>query len=65
MAGVSDDLVATGLSARALAQQAAKVVGGGGGGRDDLAQAGGSDPGKIDEALETVRRIVQEHTSTK
>jgi alanyl-tRNA synthetase len=36
------------------------VVGGGGGGRPDMAQAGGSLPDKIDEALDKVYDIVAE-----
>jgi alanyl-tRNA synthetase len=35
------------------------VLGGGGGGRDTLAQAGGSEVGKIDEALAAARDAVQ------
>ncbi|MCJ7624389.1 MAG: DHHA1 domain-containing protein, partial [Anaerolineaceae bacterium] len=35
-----------------LVREMSKVVGGGGGGRADLAQGGGPDAGKIDEALE-------------
>jgi alanyl-tRNA synthetase len=45
-------LVARGLKAGAVVKSAAKVVGGGGGGRDTLAQAGGRDPGKLEEAIE-------------
>jgi hypothetical protein len=37
-----------------LAQAAAEVVGGKGGGRADMAQAGGSDPAKVDEAMARV-----------
>ena len=37
-----------------LVQEIAKLVGGGGGGRPDLAQAGGKDPTKLDEALASV-----------
>lgn len=48
---VSDDLVARGVSARAVLADAAKVVGGGAGGGDDLAQAGGRDAARLDEAL--------------
>jgi alanyl-tRNA synthetase len=36
------------------------VVGGGGGGRDDMAQAGGRDPSKLDEALATARRSIEQ-----
>ena len=48
---VSEDAVGRGLSAAELVREAAAVVGGGGGGRDDMAQAGGKDPAKLDEAL--------------
>jgi len=34
-------------------------VGGGGGGRPDLAQAGGKDPSKLDDALATVAGWVE------
>jgi alanyl-tRNA synthetase len=34
-------------------------VGGGGGGRPDLAQAGGKDPAKLDEALAAVAGWVE------
>jgi alanyl-tRNA synthetase len=34
-------------------------VGGGGGGRPDFAQAGGSDPGKLDAALARFHELVQ------
>jgi alanyl-tRNA synthetase len=37
----------------------AKMVGGSGGGRPDMAQAGGSDPANLDEALASVVSIVQ------
>ena len=37
-----------------IVKAAAQVVGGGGGGRPDMAQAGGSDPSKLAQALETV-----------
>ncbi len=39
---------------------AAGVVGGGGGGRDDMAQAGGKDPWKLDEALAAARTLIEE-----
>jgi alanyl-tRNA synthetase len=34
------------------------MVGGSGGGRPDMAQAGGSDPSKLDEALAAVASVV-------
>jgi alanyl-tRNA synthetase len=47
----SQEAVEQGLSAAAVIREAAAVVGGGGGGRDDMAQAGGKDAAKLDEAL--------------
>ena len=46
------------VQAGRLVQEIAKVVGGGGGGRPDLAQAGGKDPAKLDQALALVYEIV-------
>ena len=45
-----------GAKAGALAKLGAQVLGGGGGGKDDLAQGGGADASKIDEALAEIRR---------
>jgi len=47
--------VQRGVRAGAIVKAAAQVVGGGGGGRDTMAQAGGRDPAKLPEALETAR----------
>ena len=47
--------VERGVKAGAIVKAAAQVVGGGGGGRDTMAQAGGRDPDKLPEALETAR----------
>jgi len=47
-----------GVKAGALVRDAAKTLGGGGGGKDDLAQGGGSDPAKIDDAFAGIRRAV-------
>ncbi|HET7488227.1 MAG TPA: alanine--tRNA ligase [Acidimicrobiales bacterium] len=46
---------ASGLDAPALVGEAAKLVGGGGGGKGDVAQAGGRDPSRIDDALDALR----------
>ncbi|MCK4283444.1 MAG: alanine--tRNA ligase, partial [Candidatus Brocadiae bacterium] len=62
--GVSQDLVERGLSAQDIAKEAAVVVGGSGGGRDDLAQAGGSDTSRLDDAFEKARQIVRERRLT-
>ena len=42
-----------------MVKQIAAVVDGGGGGRPDMAQAGGSKPEKLDEALEKAYKIVE------
>ncbi|HHX73566.1 MAG TPA: hypothetical protein GX699_01520, partial [Firmicutes bacterium] len=42
-----------------LVGEVAKLTGGGGGGRPDMAQAGGKDPGRLDEALQSVNDLVQ------
>jgi alanyl-tRNA synthetase len=55
IAAVTDDLVKKGLKAGDLIKEVAAVVGGSGGGRPNLAQAGGSDPDKLDEALSIVK----------
>ncbi len=46
-----DVLVSKGLNASDCVKTAAKICGGGGGGRPEMAEAGGKDPSKIDEAL--------------
>jgi alanyl-tRNA synthetase len=56
---VSKSAVERGLSAAAVVREAAPIVGGGGGGRDDMAQAGGKDAGKLDEALAAARAALE------
>jgi len=51
LAAATDDAVERGLHADEIVRDAAAVVGGGGGGRPQLAQAGGRDASKLDEAL--------------
>ncbi len=58
VASVSKDL-AVRFPAGRLVQEIAKLVGGGGGGRADLAQAGGKEPAKLDEALAAVAGWVE------
>jgi alanyl-tRNA synthetase len=53
IAGVTDDLTAR-VKAGDIVNHVAKQVGGKGGGRADLAQAGGSQPGNLAAALESV-----------
>lgn len=54
VASVTEDLVKRGLDAGELVKFLASFLGGGGGGRPTLAQAGGRDAGRLDEALEKV-----------
>jgi alanyl-tRNA synthetase len=51
VASVAPDLVGRGVKAGEIVKCAAAIVGGGGGGRDTMAQAGGRDPEKLDEAI--------------
>jgi alanyl-tRNA synthetase len=46
------------LRAGDLIRPIAEIVGGSGGGRPDMAQAGGTEPGRLDEAIEAVYRGV-------
>jgi len=63
VASFSEGVVKRGLSAVEVIREAAQVVGGGGGGRENVAQAGGRDPGKLDEALETARGAIERKLS--
>jgi alanyl-tRNA synthetase len=58
IAVVSKDLTGR-IHAGNLVKAAAAEVGGGGGGRPDMAQAGGSRPEKLDEALASVYGIIE------
>ncbi len=58
MAVVTQDLVGKGYNASNIIKQVAKVVGGGGGGKPTMAQAGGKDKNKVDEALKLVRSLI-------
>ena len=60
LALVTDDQVARGVRADELVKAAAAVAGGGGGGRPQLAQAGGKDASKLDEALYAARLAARE-----
>ncbi|MEE3258516.1 MAG: alanine--tRNA ligase [Candidatus Latescibacterota bacterium] len=60
IAVVTDDLIEErGLKAGDIARDVAQLAGGSGGGKAHLAQAGGRDPGKIDQALAAVAGIVE------
>ncbi len=48
-----------GLSAVEVIRLAATEIGGGGGGRDTMAQAGGRDPSRLDQALDAARAAIE------
>jgi len=58
LAVVTPDLVAKGYDAGKIVKQVAGVVGGSGGGKPGLAQAGGKDKKKLDEALKLVKSLI-------
>ena len=60
---LTSDLVDAGVEARAILHPAAQVVGGGAGGRGDMAQAGGRDGARLDEALEVAARGAHEQAA--
>jgi alanyl-tRNA synthetase len=59
VASVAPELVGRGVKAGAVVKAAAAAVGGGGGGRDTLAQAGGRDPERLDEAIAAGRAAIE------
>ena len=59
VASFTDSAVKRGLSAADVVREAAAVVGGGGGGRDTVAQAGGRDPSRLEEALQVARAAIR------
>ncbi len=59
VASVAPELVKRGVKAGAVVKVAAEAVGGGGGGRDTMAQAGGRDPEKLDEAVAAGRAAIE------
>jgi alanyl-tRNA synthetase len=58
LAAVTPDLVKKGYHAGQIVKQVAAVAGGSGGGKPDLAQGGGKDKNKLDEALKLVRSLI-------
>ena len=63
VAMATEGAVGRGVHAGDLIRELAKIAGGGGGGKPDMAQAGGRDAGKLDEALgaavDAVRRQLE------
>jgi alanyl-tRNA synthetase len=58
VAAVNDEARARGVSANALVRAIGPLVGGKGGGKDDVAQGGGADASRLDEAIALVAREV-------
>jgi alanyl-tRNA synthetase len=62
VAAVNDEARSRGVSANELVRAVGPVVGGRGGGKDDVAQGGGTDASRIDEALALVATEVARAT---
>jgi alanyl-tRNA synthetase len=53
------------LRAAELIRPVAQIVGGSGGGRPDMAQAGGTEPARLDEALASLPEVVASTLATR
>ncbi|MEO6577681.1 MAG: DHHA1 domain-containing protein, partial [Candidatus Limnocylindria bacterium] len=60
LVAASRDLTAEGFDSGAVIRGASSLIGGGGGGRPDLAQAGGRDASRLEEALREAARLALE-----
>lgn len=58
LAMASDSAVKKGAHAGNIIREVAKIAGGGGGGKPNIAQAGGKNPEKVDEALQKVYALL-------
>ena len=56
----AEDVVSEKGLREATIAEIAKAVGGSGGGRPDMAQAGGTRPEKLDEALKLARKLIRD-----
>ncbi|NLT54120.1 MAG: alanine--tRNA ligase [Actinomycetales bacterium] len=61
---VNDEARRWGVRAGELVRTAAQVLGGGGGGKDDVAQGGGTDATRIEEALGRIEHAVGERVTS-
>ena len=59
------DMTAKGVHAGKIVKEIARLAGGGGGGKPDIAQAGGKDVAKLDEALSKATEIVRQQLPTE
>ena len=62
--GITRDLVDGGADARDYARDLGRIIGGGGGGRPDMAQAGGRNADKLDDAIAAAADIVRQKTAS-
>jgi len=60
LAMATKSAVAAGIHAGDIVREAARITGGGGGGRPEMAQAGGRDPDKLDQALTQVKKLIEQ-----
>ena len=60
MVMVTKDLVEKGMHAGNIVRRLGQIMGGGGGGGPHLAQAGGRDPSKLDDAFAEAREVIEE-----
>ena len=58
LTSLTDDLVEKGYHADNMIKQIARIAGGGGGGKADMAQAGGKDPSKVNDALAFAETLI-------
>ena len=58
LVAATKDVIARGIRADDLIREISKQVGGSGGGKPEMAQAGGADPARIAEALQSVYDLV-------
>ena len=61
--GITRDLVAAGADAREYARDLGRIIGGGGGGRPDMAQAGGRDASRLDDAIAGATDLARQKTA--
>lgn len=59
---VTDDLLDKNVHAGKLIKEIAATAGGSGGGKADMAQAGGKDPAKVDDALKLAEKLISNIT---
>ena len=56
---VTKDLIDQGIKAGNIVKEVAQATGGNGGGRPDMAQAGGKDISKLDQAMDLIDGMVE------